>query len=338
MQFSTITLKMRRTRHGSGNKRTRGYHRSRHRHENKRVRIEERAIEEVRKAKITQVAVSPIPLIDIGIDRIGELIKSVTGVFEDSYQDAWVRVLEEHPSSESEILAIAKKACNANYFDALVNKYESRSLEQTMLQNQKPGHLTLGSTLKANYEPIYTSRIMKDMEQLTNEVSVETNQKPKCKYCSSSKFYTWGKHDNKQRYLCRVCGRTFRNNGALDKMHYPMNIVREFVKLRTMGLSFCRIQKKLLVGYKVKLSTQTLLYWGRKLGVIIKRTDGHWRRDKSQLIQTLQRLEVNTVLNSIDILIACGYSPKTKIEQTQLVKWGFLSKDLNGWKIKVLNE
>jgi len=69
---------MRRHRTGSGTKHTGRIPITLHHHENKRVRSEERAVEKARKVKISQVVDSPMPLIDIGIEKISEIINKIS--------------------------------------------------------------------------------------------------------------------------------------------------------------------------------------------------------------------------------------------------------------------
>ncbi len=75
----------------------------------KELEVEERAMKKARQAKITQVADMSMPLIDIDVDRIDKLIRSVIDAhFEDSIQEAWVRILDNHVCSEGDVLKIAR--------------------------------------------------------------------------------------------------------------------------------------------------------------------------------------------------------------------------------------
>jgi len=87
-----------------------------HHHENKRDKANTRAEQVVKRKRECGTAIldRPMPLIDIGIGRVEELIKSITGVFEDDYQDAWVAVLEQEPATENEVLEIARKVRHSN--------------------------------------------------------------------------------------------------------------------------------------------------------------------------------------------------------------------------------
>lgn len=81
-----------------------------HHHENKQDKSETRNLQAVRRAREQGVALKdkPMPLIDIGIDKIDQLIKSIINPnAKDSTQEAWLRVLKEHPINEQSILDIA---------------------------------------------------------------------------------------------------------------------------------------------------------------------------------------------------------------------------------------
>ncbi|KKN25476.1 hypothetical protein LCGC14_0884410 [marine sediment metagenome] len=131
-----ITMKMRRHRTGSGTKHTGRIPITLHHHENKRVRSEERAVEKARKVKISQVVDSPMPLIDIGIEKISEIIKSVTGIFEDSFQDAWVSVIETGASTEDEIRQIANECSQKNAKEVISDSYKQRSIDEPLGHGQ----------------------------------------------------------------------------------------------------------------------------------------------------------------------------------------------------------
>lgn len=82
-----------------------------HRHESQKqkrakaqMRIARHHANEIRSERTD----APSPLIDIGIDRISELIKSVTGNLGDAYQDAWLQILEHNISDPIQMMQIAK--------------------------------------------------------------------------------------------------------------------------------------------------------------------------------------------------------------------------------------
>ncbi len=86
-----------------------------HHHENQRDKRAECLMRLTQHEKSLQVMNRPLPLIDIGIERISELIKSVIGEHEDTFQDAWVAVLDDHHvGCEEDILRIAKEIDQKN--------------------------------------------------------------------------------------------------------------------------------------------------------------------------------------------------------------------------------
>lgn len=48
-------------------------------------------------------------LIEVGIDRVGEILTAIIGNYEDTIQNAWVEILENKPETEDEVRSIAAK-------------------------------------------------------------------------------------------------------------------------------------------------------------------------------------------------------------------------------------
>lgn len=111
----------------------RGFPGSHHRHESQAMKHQDYLTR--KEAQSTAVGDVPVPLIDIGVDRIGELIRGITGENEDAYQDTWVKVLSNHCQSEQDILGYAKQSIRKAYVH---NQWE-RSI-QVPLALKKDSH------------------------------------------------------------------------------------------------------------------------------------------------------------------------------------------------------
>lgn len=86
-------------------------------------------IRDARRMSATVVMDKPMPtVLELGIDRISELIRSVTGPFEDSFQDAWERILGDYCATEDDVLKIAREVSAENAKRASGEKYQLRSL------------------------------------------------------------------------------------------------------------------------------------------------------------------------------------------------------------------
>lgn len=99
-----------------------------HHHENKRDKRNERLMRMDQHGKGTQVMDRPIPLIDIGEQRISEIIHEIIGTNEDAFQDAWVEILSDHCKTEEDVERIAVAAKGKNY----VHKYTDLSLQKPL--------------------------------------------------------------------------------------------------------------------------------------------------------------------------------------------------------------
>jgi hypothetical protein len=118
------------------------------RHPNKRVKVKERALKQSRELKLPD---SPMPsaVIDLGIDRVSELIRSVTYNLEDAYQDAWVAVLEDHVGSEEDILRIAREVYHKHNALAVAREHKEISLDEPIGERKDEGDFTLKDILQA---------------------------------------------------------------------------------------------------------------------------------------------------------------------------------------------
>ena len=142
-----------------------------HHHENKRDKRNERLMRMSQNERGVQVMDRPLPLIDIGIDRISEIIKSITGENEDTFQDAWLLVMGDHCKTEDDIRNCAIQAKTSPQY---IHNYADLSL-------QKP--------LNSDYEkPLTIEEVIKSPEILFDEKEEHhTRRKSKSDYSESYK-------------------------------------------------------------------------------------------------------------------------------------------------------
>ncbi|MFH1002964.1 MAG: hypothetical protein V1780_02345, partial [Chloroflexota bacterium] len=93
----------------------------------------------------------PIALIDIGEKRISKIIRSVVGDFDDTFQDAWVKVLESQPQTEDEVLDIARQVKHQNASEHIAHTFKTVSIEKP-LNHDFDDAFTLKDILEAPVE------------------------------------------------------------------------------------------------------------------------------------------------------------------------------------------
>lgn len=153
-----------------------------------------------------------------------------------------------------------------------------------------------------------------------------------CKFCGSTNLVKYGT-SNKQRWLCKKCGHTFVQNQAMPGMRYAKNVVEGAVGMRKKGFTFSEIYQRLIDEYGVELSSSgRLSEWFNKLNVASCVTDIHCRRDGCELAERLMGYcGQGGVCTTSELLVLCGYSPRTKIEDTQIYKKGWIIRKGSGW-------
>ena len=85
----------------------------------------------------------------------------------------------------------------------------------------------------------------------------------KCKYCNSNKINKCGKQNNKQRYRCKDCKRTFIIQQD-ERKKYSEEFKKEVIK---WYLDNCGIRT---IERRMKVSDTTIIRWIRKFGKMIK--------------------------------------------------------------------
>ena len=85
----------------------------------------------------------------------------------------------------------------------------------------------------------------------------------KCKYCNSKRINKCGKQNNKQRYRCKDCKRTFIIQQD-ERKKYSEEFKKEVIK---WYLDNCGIRT---IERRMKVSDTTIIRWIRKFGKMIK--------------------------------------------------------------------
>lgn len=83
-----------------------------------------------------------------------------------------------------------------------------------------------------------------------------------CKHCGESKLVKDGIVKSKQRYLCKDCGRTFRDGDEREKYTIEQKI--RVIKLYTDGVGMRSIERA------EGVSTPLLIHWIRNFGKMLR--------------------------------------------------------------------
>jgi len=82
-----------------------------------------------------------------------------------------------------------------------------------------------------------------------------------CKNCGDDDLVRFGTRKGIQRYLCRSCGKTFMDNGALPGMRVPPEVIGAAVSMFYGGLSIREVRSNLDQIFDVKPSKSTIYGW-----------------------------------------------------------------------------
>jgi len=91
-----------------------------------------------------------------------------------------------------------------------------------------------------------------------------------CKNCDSSKIVKIGKVNNKQRYKCKECGKTFIDNNNFAHMRTQKHIIAVAMDLYFDGMSVRKIQRQIAYIFKVKVSQVAIYKWLMKYSTLVK--------------------------------------------------------------------
>jgi hypothetical protein len=81
-------------------------------------------------------------------DEVGRCLQGIFGPYEDSFQEAWVKILEGKPQTMDEITSVARKVRNKEIKRYLETKYKEISLQEP-LGDKGDGRFTLESILRS---------------------------------------------------------------------------------------------------------------------------------------------------------------------------------------------
>lgn len=122
---------------------------------NKSVKVKERAYKQAREIE-ANLSESPMPsiILDLGVDRVSELIHSITGSNEDAFQDAWEAILGDHVGSEEDILQVAREIRHRHNAEAIAKEYKEASLDEPIGEHKDEHDFTLKDILQSPISPI----------------------------------------------------------------------------------------------------------------------------------------------------------------------------------------
>jgi len=101
-------------------------------------------------------------------------------------------------------------------------------------------------------------------------------QPRKCKYCGSSNVVRFGHSKQRQRLLCRDCGRTFMDTDTLAGMKTPANQVASALSMYYGGMSLNAIRRHLDQQYNNRPSDSTVYEWiNRFTKVAVRESRGY---------------------------------------------------------------
>jgi transposase-like protein len=91
-----------------------------------------------------------------------------------------------------------------------------------------------------------------------------------CKNCDSGNIVKIGKVNDKQRYKCKACGKTFVDNDNFANMRTQKHIIAIAMDFYFDGLSVRKIQRQIEYIFKVKVSQVAIYKWIIKYSKLIK--------------------------------------------------------------------
>ena len=99
-----------------------------------------------------------------------------------------------------------------------------------------------------------------DINILSYFASLRHDSERKCPYCGCTHTVLYGKYNDKQRYICKSCRRTFNDftNTPIARTHFPEKW-ESFIRCTIEGLSLKAAAREIGVSYV------TLFYWRHKL-------------------------------------------------------------------------
>ena len=127
----------------------------------------------------------------------------------------------------------------------------------------------------------------------------------KCKYCNGTKINKFGKQNNKQRYICRECRKTFIMEKDERKKYsdkFKMEAIRWY-------LDNCGIRT---IERRMKVTDTTIIRWIREFGKMVK----------EEMLKRINDIpdDINDMKDKMKIEVLEGDEIVSYVKKSQ--KWG----------------
>lgn len=165
--------------------------------------------------------------------------------------------------------------------------------------------------------------------QLRNELGNQLyeNQSiiPNCAYCNSIKTVKFGVRNNKQRFRCEACNKTFIANHEFKGINADPKAVILAIDLYFKGLSLRKIKDTLKSFSNVQVTHETIRQWKNKFMVKIndytnqfKPNTSNWHTDETKVKSKKQWVWVwNTIDEQTKFLIASTVTEGRTMQETR---------------------
>ena len=135
---------------------------------------------------------------------------------------------------------------------------------------------------------------LKSLKSNNNDNNTKCNN-IKCKYCNSNKINKCGKQNNKQRYLCRDCRRTFiiepDTRYKYDKYNLELRKLAITMYMNNVGI---RSIERIL-----KVSNVLILNWIKNIGKNIERINNNNDIEKKKNKKNINILEMDELYSYV---------------------------------------
>jgi transposase-like protein len=90
---------------------------------------------------------------------------------------------------------------------------------------------------------------------------LEVSHGIKCKWCGSTNYVHFGHYQQSQRYMCRDCGRKFREIDTYPHMWYSRDVVEAALSAVTSGMTLRETCQLLKDRYGISPANSTVCRW-----------------------------------------------------------------------------
>lgn len=138
---------------------------------NKSIKVKERAYKQARELEDNLTEPPKIGIVlGLGVDKVSQLIRSVTGENEDAFQDAWVAIMEDHVATEDDIVNLTREVYHRHCAETVAKEHREVSLDEPIGEHRDEGEFTLKNILKSP-EPRTDEEIDHDIDADTPYVA-----------------------------------------------------------------------------------------------------------------------------------------------------------------------